>query len=357
MNASRLCCARSGNTNFRLSDHFDLVGGTSTGSIIATGLAFGDSVAHLIELYLTLSRESFQRRHWLSGVLAPKFSAQALTGAIRAQFGSETLGSGKLPCGLGIVTKRLDTGSVWLFHNNPRGPFFASEGDDPDAVPNRDLLIANLIRASTAAPSYFEPEFINVARGIEGAFVDGGVSPLNNPALVMIMLATLNGYGFRWPLGADRLMLVSIGTGSPARLPVARSVSRMPAAVLAVTALQSMMQDCNWLNQTLLQWMGASPTLWPIDSEIGDRAADQTGEKPLLHYLRYHAPLSAVWLEKKLGLHLTHADLSALEALDRPELAPRLLEIGRRAAEDQVLAEHFPPGFDSFDAAAETKPG
>ena len=29
----------------------------------------------------------------------------------------------------------------------------------------------------------------------------------------MLMLATLKGYGFRWPLGADRLMLASVGTG------------------------------------------------------------------------------------------------------------------------------------------------
>jgi hypothetical protein len=348
---------RSGNPDLRICDHFDLIGGTSTGAIIATGLAFGHSVAHLIELYLTLSRDSFRRRHWLSGILAPKFRAEPLTAAIHAQFGAETLGSEKLLCGLAIVAKRLDTGSVWLFHNNPRGLFFAPEGDDAEAAPNRDLLLANLIRASTAAPTYFEPELIEVARGIKGAFVDGGVSPHNNPALLMMMLATLKGYGFRWPLGADRLMLVSIGTGSPAHLPLSKSVSRMPAAFLAVTALRSMMQDCNWLNQALLQWIGTSPTLWPIDSEIGDLAVDQISEKPLLHYLRYDAPLSAIWLETKLGLHLTPTDLAALEALDRPELAPRLLEIGRRAAEMQVLAEHFPAGFDSFGAPSVTERG
>ena len=240
------------------------------------------------------------------------------------------------------MAKRLDTGSVWLFHNNPRGLFFASEGNDSDAVPNRDLLLANLIRASTAAPTYFEPEFIEVARGVKGAFVDGGVSPHNNPALLLMMLATLKGYGFRWSLGADHLMLVSVGTGSPARLPLATSVSSMPAALLAVTALRSMMQDCNWLNQALLQWMGTSPTLWPIDSEIGDLALDEISEKPLLQYVRYDAPLSANWLEEKLGIRLTSAEVAALEALDRPDLAPRLLDIGRRAAENQVLAGSLP---------------
>ena len=49
---------------------------------------------------------------------------------------------------------------------------------------------------------------------MEGAFIDGGVSPHNNPALQLLMLATLEGHALRWPTGADQLLLVSLGTGS-----------------------------------------------------------------------------------------------------------------------------------------------
>jgi hypothetical protein len=129
----------------------------------------------------------------------------------------------------------------------------------------------------------------------------------------------------------------------------------MPAAVLAVTALRSIMQDCNWLNQALLQWMATSPTPWPIDSEVGNLAVDQLGEKPLLDYVRYDAPLSAVWLEAKLGLHLTPSELAGLEANDRPEFAVRLLDLGRRAAESQVLAEHLVADDNSYYATSEMK--
>jgi uncharacterized protein len=344
---------RHGNANLVLSDYFDLIGGTSTGAVIATGLALGYSVAKLIDIYQTLSRDGFQRRYWMGGTLVPKFRTEALLAVIRSQTGTEVLGSEKLLCGLGIVAKRLDTGSVWSFHNNPRGVFFAPDDSHTTAVPNRDLPLANLLRASTAAPTYFEPETLEVARGVKGAFVDGGVSPHNNPALLMLMLATLKGYGFNWPLGGDRLLIMSVGTGAPARSRLPEALSRMPAVLLAVEALRSMMEDCSWLNQALLQWMGTSPTPWRIDGEVGDLGEDQIAGQPLLHYLRYDAPLVASWLEATLGLRLAPAELTALQAIDRPELCVRLLDIGRRAAEQQVRAEHFPLRFDRVEAASE----
>jgi hypothetical protein len=338
---------RTANPQFLLSDYFDLIGGTSTGAIIASGLAMGFPAARLIELYLTLSTKGFSRKRWMGGMLVPKFRAEALGDAIRSQFGEETLGSDRIRCGLAILAKRLDSGSVWVFHNHPRGRYFAPEDAARKGTPNRDLRLAALLRASTAAPTYFEPEFIQVARGVRGAFVDGGVSPHNNPALMLMMTATLEGYGFRWPLGADRLMLVSIGTGSPALAHKSEELSRMPAAWMAVQALQSMMQDCNWLVQALLQWMSQSPTPWPIDSEMGDLGRDHLSPgNPLLHYLRYDAVLWADWLESRLGLKLAPAELTAIAALDRPELAARLLDIGRRAAEIQVTPAHFPASFD-----------
>ena len=45
----------------RLGDWFDLIGGTSTGSIIATGLALGMSVADLRALYITIAPRIFKR--------------------------------------------------------------------------------------------------------------------------------------------------------------------------------------------------------------------------------------------------------------------------------------------------------
>ncbi|MBM3647939.1 MAG: hypothetical protein FJX11_09130 [Alphaproteobacteria bacterium] len=49
---------------FRLCDYFDLIGGTSTGSIIASGLAIGLSVGDLVSLYRQVSAKVFKRPRW-----------------------------------------------------------------------------------------------------------------------------------------------------------------------------------------------------------------------------------------------------------------------------------------------------
>ena len=172
-----------GREDFRLCDHFDLIGGTSTGAIIATSLALGFSVEKLIDLYLSLAKRAFQGSRWHGGVFVPKFRAKPLFEEIRRQVGHETLGSEALRTDLAIFAKRMDTGSPWVFHNNPRSHYFDPPEDDPGALANRDMGLAEILRASTAAPTYFKPETIAVAEGVTGLFVDGGVSPYNNPAL------------------------------------------------------------------------------------------------------------------------------------------------------------------------------
>jgi hypothetical protein len=256
----------------------------------------------------------------------------------------------RLRCGLGILTKRLDTGSVWLFHNHPNGPCFGQHygtAISTDCTPNRDIPIANLLRASTAAPTYFGPEFLEVAPGVKGLFVDGAVSPHNNPGLALLMLATLRGYGFRWPMGEDRLMLVSLGTGAPHPRPVVgQKYEGSMAGIHAFNALFSMMNDASRLGQEILQWISASPTAWRIDSEVGDLSGDSLCGRNLIHYLRYDAPLEANWLERKLGLGVAARELVELQKIDQPEYAPQLLEIGRKAAKLEVKPGHFPAPFD-----------
>jgi len=95
-----------------------------------------------------------------------------------------------------------------------------------------------------------------------------------------------------------------------------------------------------------MQWMSATQTPWPIDSEVGDLAGDRFTEKPLVHYLRYDALLDADWLERRLGLRLSHEDLLAIQNIDRPDLADRYLDVGRSAAGAFVSTDHFPAAFD-----------
>ena len=333
--------ARAGHP-VRIADAFDLIGGTSTGAIIASGLALGFSATKLIDLYLTLGRLGFRSVPSLAGLLIPKFRTSPLMQQIRSQVGDITLGSEQLLTGLAIVTKRIDTGSTWVFHNNPNGRYFAPTERSHGAVPNRDIQLAQIIRASTAAPTFFAPERIEIARGLKGVFVDGAVSPHNNPALLLFMLATLKGYGFAWPMGAQNLSIVSLGTGHRPLTPEMMPPPGAPSAVLAVLALRSLIDDCSWLTQTMMQWLGTTPTPWPIDGEIGDLKNDQLGPAPALHYQRYTMELTQEWLRQTLNIDITAQEAAAFDRIDAPDQLPRLLEIGRRAAAVQVKESDFP---------------
>jgi hypothetical protein len=330
-----------------LSNHFDLIGGTSTGSIIAAGLALGWDVQKLIKLYNTLGDSVFESDFWRFGLWRAKYPVKPLEKALEASFGDVRLGDPALKTGLCIVTKRLDTNSVWPLHNNPRGPYF---GDPPPGrryVPNKNYLLRQLIRASAAAPHFFEPERISVstvADGgiVDGAFVDGGVSPHNNPSLQLLLLATVKGYGFGWPLGADRLQIVSVGTGTWQVKHDADSLLAKPAVENAGLSLLSTMDDCAAFNELMLQWLSDSPTARKIDSEIGTLAGDILGGRdPWVSYVRYNATLEAAWLKERLPeLKVDDETVEKLRKMDQPASLALLGQIGD-AAGKLVSPKHF----------------
>ena len=108
------------------------------------------------------------------------------------------------------------TDSPWMLSNCTRAKYNRADRNllsSPDR--NLDIPLAPLIRASTAAPIYFAPEELHVSQH-RFLFQDGGVTPFNNPALLLFLMATLPEYGLRWETGEDRLLIVSVGTGSSA---------------------------------------------------------------------------------------------------------------------------------------------
>jgi hypothetical protein len=287
----------------------------------------------------------FNKPIWRFGLFASKFPQEPLIKALTQFFGDTTLGGNEVNTGLMIVAKRLDTGSPWVLHNNPRGKYFNPSSGG--GVPNRDYLLREVVRASTAAPHYFEPEGLQVAAGVAGAFVDGGVSPYNNPSLPALMLATLEGFNLNWPFGADNLLLVSVGTGYRELRLEADKVLDMPAVQLAGQSVLSIMADCDWLSQTMLQWMSRSPIAWKIDSEVGDLQEDVIGRgQPLLAYLRYNAKFDGDWLKHNLNIRMDQDEVNSLFAMDQPKNVETLANLGATAGSAHVKAEHFPANFD-----------
>ena len=78
------------------------------------------------------------------------------------------LSSPELITGFCIITKRMDTGSPWIISNNPRAPYWE---DGKNHIGNKSYPLVNLVRASTAAPHFFDPELLPISQN-EAALPD-----------------------------------------------------------------------------------------------------------------------------------------------------------------------------------------
>jgi hypothetical protein len=339
-----------GDPAFRLSDYYDLIGGTSTGSIIAAGLSLGMSVDEIRKHYFALGEDVFKPGLLSFGVLNQRYDAGKVTAALRGVFGDRTLGSSDFKTGLMVMSKRLDTGSPWPMTNHPKGRYFAPR-EGSDTVANRDYPLWSVVRASTAAPTYFDPEPIVIKaadpsrnlKEVRGEFVDGGVSTANNPSLQLVLTATVTGYGFGWQMGEDKLAVTSVGTGrASSQLGLSTGLHGL-AAAHGIKALSSVLEDCADLVETMMQWMSRSPTAREIDREMLTLGGCHPGGAPCLAYHRYNVHFDPAWFKDRLGMDIGKADLDELAKMDKSKNMPRLEAIGIEAAKRFVKAEHFGP--------------
>src|SRR5208282_3617541 len=360
----------------RLGDYFDLIGGTSTGAIIAGALALGYRTAEVKDFYLRLAPFAFKRQRWRIPVLQAKFDARGLRKQIEEVVGDRLLSSPDLRTGFCIITKRMDTGSPWIISNNPHAPFWE---DGKDFIGNKHYPLVNLVRASTAAPHFFDPELLPISQidvlpdsiakplntplprralhallekiglrkrveidpRIYGLFVDGGVTPHNNPSLALFQMATFTPFGIVWPTGPERLTVVSVGTGTYRPQLSFESLGFARFAKLAFLALISIMTDAEMQVLMMMQWMGECPAPWQINSEIGTIAGDAPPGGKMFRFLRYDVRLEKEWLARELNYKVSDELLTRLRGMDDPKVVHELYEIGGLAAEKQVKAEHW----------------
>lgn len=343
---------RHNNPNLLLCDYFDLIGGTSTGAIIATLLATGRSTSEAIDLYKSLGGKIFGNKYsvfQIGSKLKANYDDQPLQEELKNLFGDIRLGDDAIRTGLNINAKRADTFSSWAMINHPKAKYY--EPTRPGEHGNKDYLLREVVRASTAAPTYFLPQRINIGDR-EATFIDGGVSMANNPAMQLYLLATLKGFPFHWNTGADQLMLVSIGTGTYTKVVDATKMADNNMLEWAATVPDMLMTDASEQNELLLQALSNSPTSREIDSEIGDLYDDLITGKPELHYLRYQAYLeqpktySDGTQEDKPHLPFDDETIAKMRAMDKAEMVEQLIQVGRIYANKKVAEGHFPADFD-----------
>jgi len=336
-----------------LGHWFDLIGGTSTGAVIAGALAMGFTTADIKRFYFELAPKVFRRPFWRIVGLRAKFDARALRAEIESIVGRRTLASEEMITGFCLISKRMDTGSPWIVANNKRAPYWEGKPGKHGHIGNKDYPLANLVRASTAAPFYFDPELIQVVEGEKpGWFVDGGVTPHNNPSLILFLMTILNAYGIGWTAKPSKLTVVSIGTGSHRDRLVPEELGIGKTARLAYRALKSLINDSQKFVLTQMQYLGECLTPWRIDSDLKYLSGENRDGK-LFRFLRYDVILEAEWIEelrqtvgpddfdKVLGRRLTEIDIIRFRSMDDPTIIEDIYKIARFAARNQVKAEHW----------------
>ena len=143
-----------GDPSYRLSDTFDYVAGTSTGAIIAAGIAMRHPVAEIEEMYVHLGPKIFRRR-WVPAWWRSMYRDRPVSDELKGFFGaSTTLGDDRLRSLLMVVLHRTDTDSVWPLTNVSGAKYNNRARHDC----NLDMNLWQVIRGSTAAPFYFPPE-------------------------------------------------------------------------------------------------------------------------------------------------------------------------------------------------------
>jgi patatin-like phospholipase/acyl hydrolase len=190
---------------------FDLVAGTSTGGILTLGLTRPGqggkaqySAETLIELYETEGEKIFDRNVWhklhsVGGLAEEKYPSKDIDEAATRYFGDVYLAE--------ALTEVL----VTAYEIKHRGPwFFKRRHARAQDKKGDNFLMRKVARATSAAPTYFEPLPLEWGPHGQRAFIDGGVHS-NNPA----MCAYVEARKF-YPEEND-FLVVSLGTGVPSR--------------------------------------------------------------------------------------------------------------------------------------------
>jgi len=341
--------AQSGRDNFRLSEYFDYIAGTSTGGIIAAGLSVGKSVDELLTFYKEAGAQMFVKANLLRR-LRHKFESEPLAEKLKEVLGpATTFGSDEIQTLLLLVMRNATTDSPWPLSNNPYAKYNDPQRDDN----NLKFPLWQLVRASTAAPTYFPPEVIvlpsrDLTKEKEFIFVDGGVTMYNNPAFQMFLMATLDCYWQRapegrrgWPTGVDKMLIVSVGTGTSPDVQHGLDSDDMNLLFNATTIPSALMFAALNEQDLLCRVFGNCLAGDPLDREMGSLMPGLgplgAGQK-LFTYARYNAELTREGLD---AIGCTTIEPEAVQKLDSIDTIPELLAVGTAVAEMKVNEDHF----------------
>jgi hypothetical protein len=183
-----------------MANHFHMITGTSTGGILAAGLAGRNTAEHLANFYVKDGPKIFSNTLGAVGALVGDiYSAEPLEASLRKVFGNGMLSQSNVD--LLITAYEMGARQPRLFKS------WRAQGLETDDAAQDEFLMTSVTRATSAAPTYFPPALLKNHAGKEFTMVDGGVFA-NNPAMCAYVAAR------RIYPDADNYLIVSLGTGA-----------------------------------------------------------------------------------------------------------------------------------------------
>ena len=336
-----LLITESKRPDYRLADYFDYVAGTSTGGIIAACVAMGMSVAEILAFYVDNGAKMFDKASIFQR-LQSEYKSEPLAQQLKAVFGGETyFGAPEIESLLLLMMRNATTDSPWPISNNP----FAKYNDLTHPACNLKFPLWQLVRASTAAPTYFPPEVIDCG-GKPFIFVDGGVTMYNNPAFQMFLMATVDRFWIKappqkrgWETGTDKMLIISVGTGTSAGENFSLQPEQMHLLFNAANIPSALMYAALNEQDFLCRVFGDCVAGPPLDREVDTMMPSQgpLGTK-LFRYARYNAELTTQGLA---ALGCGGIEPHSVQKLDSIAAIPDLQKIGKAVADQRVDRAHF----------------
>ena len=192
-------------TGKRIHQLFDLIAGTSTGGILALGLTKPNEAGsaqytaeELVQLYETEGRRIFSRSMLhqilsLGNLLDKKYPNEPIESVLEEYFGDTWLSEALT--NVLLTSYEIEMRAAFFFRS------YRAAKDE-----SYNFLMRDTARATSAAPTYFEPELIE--KGAQHyTLIDGGMFA-NNPAMCAFVEAIRE-----FNRGLDELYIVSLGTG------------------------------------------------------------------------------------------------------------------------------------------------
>ncbi|WP_088034065.1 CBASS cGAMP-activated phospholipase [Evansella clarkii] len=173
-----------------VNEMFDMIAGTSTGSIIAASVVLNKGLNEVKEKYKTHGKVIFTPQAKI-GLFKTVYNDKEMRKYFREQFGEVSLSEIKKP--LLIPSVNISEGSPYVYRSNYR----------KDVQEDLSVKVWDAVLSSCSAPVYFPPN--NVQNKYLTA--DGGLWA-NNPSLVCLTEAV---HYFKEPM--DQVRILSIGTG------------------------------------------------------------------------------------------------------------------------------------------------